>query len=250
MKILKLPLLFVLLLTVFISCKPEEETPPQTPPASTTNANPTPTFTEADGVLASIQTLTYQSVAGFETAIPADVAVAFFSKTSNTYYDAGLVSVNSKDLEKHSNNSYTSVSGNSLTLDLGFGSNGNKWSVAGSTDIPSFTHTTSRGMPSDIKFKSEITNVNTANDLTVSIKSAPSVCDSLLYVVGGEGKEVLTKTVSNTTTSVDFSASELNGFTGTGLIQVVAYNFEFSLENNKKMYYVNEKVITNQVSFE
>lgn len=249
MKNPKLLLLLTLISFAMIACNPEDLLPDDNTTTPAAVPNPTPTFTDADAVLAGIQTLSYQSANGYEFSVAVDVAVAAFFNTSSTYYPAGLVSINTNDLEMNDNNSYTSVSATSTNIDLDLGSSGNTWSVAGSSNVPTFSHTTSRGMPSDVKFSAEITKVNTANNLNVAIVSAPSVCDSILYLVAGENKTV-SKIVANTVTNVDFSASELNGLSGTGVVQVAPYNFEFSEESGKKIYYINEKVITSQVEFE
>lgn len=247
MKNSKLLLLFTLVSLTMIACNPESLIDPDPTPAAA--ANPTPTFNDADAVLASIQTLSYQSANGYEFSVAVDVAVAAFFETSASYYPAGLVSINTNDLEMNDNNSYTSVSATSANIDLGLGTSGNVWSVAGATNVSAFNHTTSRGMPSDVKFSAAITKVNTANTLNVAIVSAPTVCDSILYLVAGNDKTV-SKIVARTVTNVDFTTSELSGFTGTGVVQVAPYNFEFSVEGGKKIYYINEKVITSQVEFE
>ncbi len=245
MKNLKTLLAIAIAIITIIGCKPEAPEQPQPYTAS----NPSPVFNNANGVLAAVQTLSYQTIAGFETDIKADVATGIFLNTNDTYYDGGLVKVNTHDLTKQTNNSYASVSQNSATVDLDFGSTGNHWEVAGSANVPVIDHTTTRGMPSNVKFSTEIKTVNTANDLTVSIVSAPNTCDSILYLVAGNNK-TLTKTVFRSVTSVTFSAADLNGFTGSGVVQVAPYNFEFSQENGKVIYYINEKVISSLVTFE
>lgn len=245
MKNLKTLFTIALAMITIIGCTPET---PETPQAYVAS-NPSPVFNNADGVLAAFQTLSYQTIAGFETDIKADVATGVFFNTSNTYYDGGLVKVNTHDLTMQTNNSYASVSQSTTTLDLDFGSAGNRWEVAGSANVPVIDHTTIRGMPSNVKFSTEIKTVNTANDLTVSIVSAPNTCDSILYLVAGNDK-TLAKTVYRNVTSVTFSAADLNDFTGSGVVQVAPYNFEFSQENGKIIYYINEKVISSLVTFE
>lgn len=215
-----------------------------------TAPNPAPNFVDADGFVAAITTLSYQSTPIGDLAVEADVATAAFFNTSTTFFNAGTVAVNTNDLEINDNNSYVSVSATSANIDLDFStSTGNSWVIGGSSNVPAFNHTTTRGMPSDIKFSAEADDVNTANPFTINIVTAPSTCDSILYLVAAENKTV-TKIVSRNTTSVTFSSAEMNGLSGAGVAQVAAYNFEFSIENGKKIYYINEKVITDPVTFE
>lgn len=243
-KLITLSLIFSLFL---VSC---DKLPNNNNNQSFNASNPAPTFNNADGLMAAITTLSYQSTPIGDIAVEADVATAAFFNTSTTFFNAGTVGVNTNDLEINDNNSYASVSSTTANIDLDFStSSGNTWVVGGSSDVAAFNHTTSRGMPSDIKFTAEVEDVNTANSFTISIESAPSTCDSILYLLAAENKTV-TKTVSSNTSSVTFTSSEMSGLDGAGVAQVAAYNFEFSEENGKIIYYVNEKVISDLVNFE
>lgn len=215
-----------------------------------TAPNPTPNFGDEDGVMAAIVSLSYQSTPLGDISVEADVAAASFFNTSTTFFNAGVVAVNTNDLEINENNSYASISATTTNIDLDFStSNGNTWNVEGSSDVPSFNHTTTKVMPGDIKFSVEVDEHNTSNSFTLGIVSAPSTCDSILYLIATESKTI-SKIVSNNTTSVTFSAAEMNGLTGPGVAQVAAYNFESSMISGKKIYFINEKVITDALTFE
>ena len=84
----KLFLVAVLLMSL-LACEKEDDPTPQ----AQSFPNAKPTFNDADGVLAAIQVISYQSapIIG-EIAVYADVASAFFFETPTTFYDAGLVS--------------------------------------------------------------------------------------------------------------------------------------------------------------
>ena len=213
--------------------------------------DPTPTFSDMDGLLAAIQTITYQDVPVVgEIAVYADVATAAFFNTSSTYDDAGTVSVNTYTLDKLDNNAYALPSVGSSSIDFDFStSSGNAWDVSGTTAVPAFMHTTTNRMPGDVKFDGDYSTVNTASDLIVSIESAPVNTDSILFVVAFNNT-TLTRTVGPTTLSATFPASELSGASGTGVVQAAAYNFEFGTYGGKKHYFINESVVSEVAAFQ
>lgn len=244
MKTLNKLFLVAVLLMSLIACEKEED--PSTQAQSF--PNPTPTFSDADGVLAAIQVISYQSapIVG-EIAIYADVASAFFFDGSNNFHDAGIVSVNTNDLQSLDNNSYVLPGVGSTSIDFDFSSsNGNAWTVAGGASVPAFNYTTFEEMPGDVKFNGDYTSISASAGVTVQIENAPTNTDSILYVIAYEGNAV-TKTVGPNTTSVTFTASDLSGASGSGVVQVAAYNYEFDVVNGKKFYFINESLVT-QVS--
>lgn len=235
--------LSILLLTV--SCN---KLPNNNPPA--TAASPTPVFANSGGVFVAVSTLTYQTTIVGEFPVDIDVATGgIYDAGSTTYVPAGAVSVNSNSLEMSTNNAYVSVSGTTANVDLGFDNSSlNSWVIGGSASVPAFNFTTSRAMPSNIKFNAEVDKINTANSYTIAIDVAPSNADSILYVLAANNK-TLTKTVAPSTTSVTFTSAEMSGLSGSGVAQVAAYNYEMSVQNGRNIYFVNEVVITDFVTF-
>lgn len=242
---------FVKVLLVFVmfvgfsSCDKEEDEP-----TTSSYPNPTPTFSDADGLLAAVQVISYQSapIIG-EIAVYADVATAAFFDGASTFFDGGTVSVNSYELDQVDNNAYVLPGIGSTVIDFDFStSSSNAWSVGGAANVPSFNYTTSDEMPGDVKFDGDYSTVNTSSDLTVSIESAPFNTDSILFVVAFENT-TLTKTVAPNVTSATFTAAELSGASGTGVVQVAAYNFEFSVQGGKTYYFINESVVSEFTNF-
>ena len=237
---IKLLFLALLAMSVF-ACEKEDD--PSAQAKSFPNA--APTFNDADGVLAAIQVISYQNmpVVG-EIAIYADVASANFFDGTTNFYDAGLVSVNTNDLQSLDNNSYVLPGVGSTTIDFDFTtSSGNAWTIGGGANVPTFNYTTYNKMPGDVKFVGDYSSITASSGVTVQIANSPVNTDSLLYVVAFEDHTV-TKTVAPNTLSVNFSASDLSGASGTGVVQVAAYNYEFEVQNGKKYYFINESLVS------
>ena len=218
---IKLLFLALLAMSVF-ACEKEDD--PSAQAKSFPNA--APTVNDADGVLAAIQVISYQNmpVVG-EIAIYADVASANFFDGTTNFYDAGIVSVNTNDLQSLDNNSYVLPG------------------VGSTTNVPTFNYTTYNKMPGDVKFVGDYSSITASSGVTVQIANSPVNTDSLLYVVAFEDHTV-TKTVAPNTLSVNFSASDLSGASGTGVVQVAAYNYEFEVQNGKKYYFINESLVS------
>lgn len=227
------------------SCGKDDPTTPQ----NTTFSNPAPTFGDADGVLVAIQVISYQTVPGAgEIPINADVATAGFFD-GNNFFEGGLVSVNSFDLQSLDNNSYVLPGVGSTNIDFDFTTfSGNSWSIGGGADVPMFTHTTADFMPGDVKFVGDYSTVSSSSDLVVTIETAPINTDSILYVVAF-GNTTLTRTLGPNNLSATFTAAELSGASGTGVVQVAAYNYEPRIEGGKKYYFINESVISETTTF-
>lgn len=242
-------LLYTLLFSLIIMSCNKVADPTPTPQAA---PNTTPTFGNADGVFAAVSTITYQNTPIGDMAVDVDVAFGGYNNGTNTYVEIGSVSVNSYNLEKADNNSYLSTSSTTTpVIDLGFDdSSNNSWVISGSSNMPAFNYTTSNQMPSSIKFTAEVEKINKANSFTLSIQSAPSNCDSLLFVLAGTDNVSVIKTVASNVTSVTFTSAEMSQLNGTGIAQVVAYNYDLSVQNGKNMYFINEVVISDFLKFE
>ncbi len=239
---------FILILLAFsiVSCTKDDE-----PTASSAQfSNPSPTFSDADGVLAAIQVISYQDIPVVgEVPIYADVATAVFFESSNSYYDAGIVAVNTFDLQSLDNNSYVLPGQGSTTVDFDFStSSANTWNIGGGANVPNFTHTTSKRMTGDVKFTGDYSSVNTSNNLTVSLMSSPVNTDSILYVLATENETVY-KTVGPNELSVTFTSAEMSNLNGTGVVQAAAYNYELNVQGGKNYYFINESVVTTLTEF-
>ena len=134
--------------------------PTPTPQASAPNT--TPTFAGSDAVFAAVSSLTYTSTVVGEYAVDVDVAVAALYDGTNAYFPMGTVGVNSNNLDMSDNNTYTSVATTGTpVIDLGFDdSSNNSWVISGSSNLPAFNFTTSRAMPTNIKFSAEVEKVS------------------------------------------------------------------------------------------
>ena len=246
MKTFKNYALLLIIALAITSCNKDEDPTPQ----NTQISNPTPSFSDADGVLAAIQVISYQDVPFIgETAVYVDVASGSFWNSNNDLEDAGIVSVNTFDLQSLDNNAYVLPGEGSTSIDFDFSSSsGNSWTIGGGANVPNFSYTTNKRMPGDVKFAADYSSVDKSNDLTIQITTSPINTDSILFVLATNDK-TLTKTVGPNVTSVTFSANEMNDLNGNGVVQVAAYNYELSVQTGKNYYFINESLVTTYTEF-
>ncbi|WP_268034080.1 hypothetical protein [Algoriphagus sp. PAP.12] len=240
---------YLLLLTfgafLFTSCSDDSEDP-----IEQTSTNPLPQPGDADGIMAAIKA---KSNTPGGTTVPGlgdiylDVASANFytSAGGTSLVNVGDVSLNDFDLQTVSNsyiNNYTDI-----TLDINSGQ-ANDWVVSGANGFDGFSHSTSKKMPSVVKFATSVTEtISISGDVTLAIESIPSNCDNILWLIS-DGSKVVTK--ESKTTSVTFTASELSGVktTSNGIVQAAAYNSESKTFGGKKIYFINETVDSKYVT--
>lgn len=224
------------------SCDKVPTVPTQPTPASGPTP-PTPTFTNSDGVLASIIMTFSQKNPNIPIPIEiqTDIALAVFptSQGGSNYADAGSVSLNAIGLEKAENNSYLKSATMGLTpASLDF-DNGSKWSVA-QLGID-YNH--------DVAFPkysgdlpSSITKANGMSvDLAGTISGSP---DSIILVIVTPNNNLM-KTVGGNSASVSFSANELSGLSAisdnTAYLEVVPYKVTTKQISGKTYHFIKEQ---------
>lgn len=242
-------LLFGLLISyghIFSACKKDEEdAPEEEQQEETSEAGPVyPQPEGADGVLVAIETNTFTNQFGLQIATPFGTAVAVFP-VGSSFVDAGTVKVNSKALTKQDNNAYVYMP--SLTDATGIDFNTVEWEVAGASSVPAISHSVSADFPKVSPISGDPSSVDVSADFTLATENAITGADSVIFSVLGTKTLMVTKV--GTMYSHTFSASELNGFTGTGYVQITAYSSETTNEGGKMIYYINESVVTNMVEF-
>jgi hypothetical protein len=227
--------------TVLSACK-KEETQPPTPPADggggggNSTPSTTPSFTDADGVLAAVRVFTTQSTPIGTIDITMGVASAAFSNDGfSTFANVGDVSCNGSALTRQSNNSYayTPTATEPTGIDL-TASNEVTWTVGGGAGFAGFTRTIMGPFPTVAPITSGETVVR-ANGYTLSTSSVLGA-DSVIFTLGS-----LVRTLPGNATSCSFSAGDLAGLsTGTSIAQIVGYTSSNETIGGKKMYFVKE----------
>ncbi len=259
-----------LLLLVFMSglmfslssCDRNEDEVPETtptptpapPPAQATPpSNPTPTPTDANGVLVAVKSISSVTVPivgpqKIETGIP----VALFFDTPNTYLDAGVVSCNSINLTKQTNNSYVYTVDATTPTGVSY-SSGVTWSVEGntSTGVPAINHSPTIPFPVLDSIAGNISKVTKANGVTIAATNTITGADSVIFGVYAPNGGVVQVTKSGNISSHTFSSADLNGLsTGNGYIQIAAYSIGDKTVGGKKYYFIKEAVFTKMVAIE
>lgn len=238
---------------VFSSCKKDEEEDdnnnnnnvPAVAP------NPTPEFDASDGLLVAINLTSFTTVAGYEVPTEVGLAVAVFQESagSSTFVDAGTVTCETKTLTKTTANSYYFSAGVADPTGIDF-SNDVAWTVSGGSGIPAIDRTASMGWPEISKIKDSPTSIAINTDFTLESNTAINNADSVMFVLtAASGKSVMA-TEPGGTSAHTFTSSEMTGLSGAGYAQIVAYRWTTYDEGGKNIYYVNEAVVTANVTFQ
>ncbi|MFN8154937.1 MAG: hypothetical protein U0Y08_11660 [Bacteroidia bacterium] len=242
--------LMLALLAGITSCKKDDETTDNGGGGSTTpTVNTTPTYSDADGVLAAVYTNNWITMPFVGTMnMPIGTAVAAFSSTTggSTYVDAGVVKCEDSTLTKNSSNAY--YFNPSMYNPYGLSLGGNvSWDVAGNASVPVINYTTSGVIPS-VDSISNGTTINKSNAYTLSVMGSISNSDSVIFVVAGPSATLMVTRPAGTT-SHTFSATEMGTIgSGSGVVEVVPYNWESTTISGKKFYFVNEAAATKLVT--
>ncbi|MDX2001043.1 MAG: hypothetical protein SFW35_01300 [Chitinophagales bacterium] len=210
-----------------------------------------PPLNDADGVLVAVETKTTVSQFGFtyEQLFGTGVAAFYNSPGATTFVDAGTVSVDDSILQKQTNNSYvwtpqsaTNIEG----IDFGYPVN---WEVTGAGSIPSITKSVTTGFPDLDTITSATNNISSNSSYTLSVADVSNADSVIFQIATAQGNKLVTR--PGNTTSYTFSASDMQALgSGSGIIQVAAYNFTWDTYSGKKIYFINEQVVTKTVNIQ
>lgn len=246
----KLLIAFLSVGMVFTACKKDDDdssTGGTTPPPAPSVDNPMPKFSGATGAFAAV-------VVEGETPGPipvpiqtASAAGGFFS--GSTYKDGGNVTVSGKSLTKQSNNSYVWIQGTSA----------NPWTSVSSSAMWDITGNTANGIaaknftlanfPTISKVTSSAT-ISKTSAYTVSLQVGVTGADSILVVLSA-GTASVTKVFPGTqSNNFVLTPTDLNkaGLSGSGVLQVAPYRYDFDANGQELVFYVNEKVTIKNVT--
>ena len=236
------------------SCdKEEEETPtPVTPPAASAPATINPAGSDAFGALIALQTANYIAVPFLgEINQPVNTGVAVFGNLSGgTYVDAGNVTINTKALTKQTNNYYiyTPAATDPLGPDL---SDNVTWNVTGNSgnSVPALNNVIpSQSFPVAPKYDG-VTSIPRNAAFTVSSTILITGADTTYFSLFSPTTS-LQKRVAGDVQSVTFTAEEMATLgAGTGYVQIAPYSMSSQTFDGKKIYFVNESVVTKSVTF-
>lgn len=201
----------------------------------------TPQFPDADGFFAAVNTLTFQSVLGQDIAIEIGTAIGgfFANAAKDQYADGGTVSINSKNLQKQSNNIYfyNTTSTDSWSAPV-------NWAATGGSGFAAFDVNPSIDFPEMGKLTSE-TTINTAADYTITLGAPVTNADSVLIILSGPNS-TLQKTIAAGWSSHTLTAAEMSniGASDASLLQITAYTYTSEDVSGKKIYFINETVLS------
>ena len=239
-------------ISLFSSCKKDEESSPAPTPTNTTpTVNTTPNITGAEGVLVGVQTKMIQTVAGISIPYYTGSGVASFWTSAGSYLDAGAITLNTNSLTKNSSNAYYFTPGASSPTGIDFSSNSYNcdWVVAGNSGngIPAINRTITMGFP-DLDSIQSSSTISLGSSFTLQCPSV-SNADSVMFFVAGQNATLMYIGAPGTN-SHTFSSSEMSTLgTGTGILEIVPYRYEMHVESGKNIFYVNETAVVKTVTF-
>lgn len=207
-------------------------------------ASTTPSFSDADGVLAATRAyVTISTPLGPQEIIAGLAAGAFSNDQFANLVNVGAVSCNGELLGPQAGNAYayippaTSPTGIDLTA-----SNEVTWVAGGGSGFSSFTRTIMGPYPATGGITSSSTVVR-ASGHTLTVDAVVSA-DSVLFAIGP-----VARTLAGNATACTFSAAELSSLvTGSALAQVVAYNSANEVIGGKRIYFVKQSLRSQSVT--
>lgn len=240
-------------LVVFTLSSCDKDTPdpePTTPTTPTTPTGPTPPTPKIAGNYWGLMAAIKMDFSYSNPQLPqpisvvSDIAVAtFYSGAGNTgsLEDAGTVSVNSNNLEKQSNNSYTITATTGLTpatLDLGTDV---KWDVSGGSNVTSLSYNHKGSFPS---YSGTLpTTIDKSQNLELNISSDVMGADSVYVVIATSSKTII-KSYNSAVAKATIDASELASLPdvsdNTAYIEVVPFTYAIATLNSKDYVFIKE----------
>lgn len=227
------------------SCKKDEDEEPTPDPTPSTSSVPTtPVFSNADGALWAVNsiTITTMPIVG-EVDTEIGIAVGAFANEGNfdDLVNVGTVKVDDQSLTRNTNNSYTLTPGLTNPSGIEYG-NIVDWEVTGGGDFGAFTYSSNIAWPTLTPITSGET-VSKSAGYTLTVNSV-SNADSVLFLVGS-----VVKTIPGNATSCTFSADELSGLSnGTSVATVAPYASTPQTLGGKTIYVGKEAVRTRTIT--
>jgi hypothetical protein len=219
-----------------------QNNPPPSPAPS--NDVPVPSWSDAHGVLVTTKVKTVNS--GVSLDIGVATAVFFAGAGDSAFVEAGTVKVESKELTKQSNNSYTFAPSQTEPTGIAF-SNPVSWEVSGNGPVAAFSHDLTGTWPDADSVSSALTFDNNSA-YTLSAANVSGADSVIFMVIGSDGKYLL-KYLGGNATSCTFTQAEMaNIAAGTGLVQVVPLRVTTNTSGTRKYYYVRQTSVSKTVT--
>ncbi len=253
-------LVIILVIIASASCKKAEDATELLEDGGNTTAV-TPSYSykanDADAVFAAVNAVTYQSipVIGLQKIDVNTAVAAFFSTTGNKpYTNGGTVTCEGKTLTQDTSKAYLFAPSGSETMTF---SGNTDWTIAGnsSSGMPSVNFSSASPVPTynGIANGSLTSNVNRANDITITINGTITNADSV-FVTISSGSAYVQKVVA-ANSNCTFTAAQLAALGATngsanGIIQIAPFKIESSTTSGKKYYFINEAAYTKFITVE
>lgn len=252
MKASKIIFFLILVTALFLtSCKEDSSNPTEpengnggTSGTSNPSGQPVPNMAgDSDGVLATIN-YEFETMPGFPAAA-LNMAFAQFGQG----VDGGSVSVNSNTVGKTSQGGTTfyispSPSNPTATLNgVNFDGSNHNWSVSGNGEVPAINGSVASPRNFSLTVPANNASVSKSGDLTITWNNSSSSSKVLvvLAAINNSGQYYAAEEL-NDTGSFTIAASDMSGFSGDCMLQVVKYNYSSVSAGGKNYYLISEIV--------
>lgn len=231
-----LPLAGLLLMMGAASCDEKGDVLPDT--SNNTGVTISHTINDAYGVMVALRTVTTQEVSGIQIPVEFNTGVATFPTApgSSTFIDAGTVTLNGKNLDRQSNNSYLY---DDLLDPLSFSTV--SWSVSGANGIPAITYSEDKPFPLYNDAGSLPSSVTRSSGFTLSLSGQFSNADSVYVLIADSKGKMILKRFGPSPAEAVFTSAELSTLaSGTGIFEVVPWSYKTEDFSDKTFYFILE----------
>ena len=216
------------------------------------------TFDDADGCVYAINQYTYETDdLGNKVQNKFAQGVATFFDDDRFLVSAGLVSVNGFNLELGSNNAYSFSADDSVfnTADTMFYFTGDvNWSIYGGNGFPPILQTTRQDFPAVSEIIANTPGadpepVDPTKDYFATTVNPIVGADSLSFQIADQQGVVLLEAIVDDSQNAHtfLSADLINLPKGELKLSITAFNYEHFLFRGKKIYFVNESVVSKKI---
>jgi len=227
---------------IITGCAKKEDVNTDNPAAPATVTTPSIAIKDSYGTLVAVRSVSYTMVGGFTIPVEVNTAVAAFPSApgSTTLLDAGTVTINSKGLTKQNNNAYVYQN---LTSPLDFSDI--IWNVSGSGAIPAISYTDNKPIPDYSGYTDLPASLTRSAGLEINLAGKITGADSVYVIIADVNSKYLLRRLGGGASKCSFTPADLATLSaGTGMLQVVPWNYDKEDFSDKPFYFVIESVYT------
>lgn len=244
--------LFVLCLSVLTitSCQKgemDEFEQPAPLPAENQHDDYVPVYPDADAVMVSIKTISFENQGGNLYEQSAGSARAIFPSKTGTLVNAGEVRVENQPLNCETGNQYNYQPNTLAPQGIPFTNNKPRWSVSGNSNIPNMNFMNTTGFPEISPIAGDPETIDRTTEFTLGFTDPVINADSVRYtIISANG--FIYSAEKGTSQSHTFSPEQLQLLDpGSGSIKITSFRTVTMFINQKNIQAINQTVISKKI---